>query len=61
MIAGKIIPSVVTTSAMITGAVMIELSKLVLGFDKIEYFRNSYINLANNLFLFTEPVPPKMH
>jgi len=61
MIAGKIIPAIATTTAMITGAVMIELYKVVLGFDKIEDYRNAFINLAVDLFVFTEPTPPKKH
>ena len=61
MIAGKIIPAIATTTAMITGAVMIELLKVVQGMNKIEDYRNAYINLAVNMYLFTEPSPAKQN
>ncbi len=61
MIAGKIIPAIATTTAMITGAVMSELYKVAQGFDKIEDYRNAFINLGVSLFVFTEPSPPKKH
>jgi len=61
MIAGKIIPAIATTTAMITGAVMFELYKVVQGRDKIEDYRNAFINLGVSLFVFTEPTPPKKH
>jgi len=55
--AGRIIPAIATTTAMITGQVCMELYKLVLGLPK-KLFCSSNINLATMTFQFFEPEKP---
>ncbi|KAL0487513.1 ubiquitin-activating enzyme E1 [Acrasis kona] len=53
-IAGNIIPAMITTTAMITGFVMLELYKVV-GGRKMEGCRNSYVNTAVPFVTMSEP------
>jgi ubiquitin-activating enzyme E1 len=54
MIAGKIIPALATTTALITGLVSVEMIKLAMGMEK-DQFDGANINLANNTYALFEP------
>ena len=57
MIAGKIIPALATTTAAVTGLVMIEALKLVQE-KKLGAFKDASCNLGINGYFFSEPMEP---
>lgn len=59
MIAGKIVPAIATTTAMITGLVSLELLKTVTYKDRpLSDFKNAFICIGTQFYCMTEPSPP---
>eukprot|EP00002_Diphylleia_rotans_P020143 TRINITY_DN3903_c0_g1_i6.p2 TRINITY_DN3903_c0_g1~~TRINITY_DN3903_c0_g1_i6.p2 ORF type:complete len:466 (-),score=92.46 TRINITY_DN3903_c0_g1_i6:178-1575(-) len=56
-IAGKIIPAISTTTAVVSGLVAAEFVKILKG-SPIENLRNSFLNLGISFFSLSEPAPP---
>ena len=59
LIAGKIIPAVATTTGAVTGLVGIELLKVLAARRPAADARNTFMNLAINVYAMSEPAPPK--
>jgi len=58
-IAGKIIPAIATTTAIVAGLSILELYKLVMKFESIEAYKSNFLNLAIPYLGSADPIACK--
>jgi len=56
-IAGRIIPAVATTTSTTVGLIAMELLRYASGCMKIDSYRSWFMNMADNMVLYSEPMP----
>ena len=53
---GKIIPSILPTSSLVSGLSSLEILKYLMGFNQIENYKNNSINLIEPLIIYSNPI-----
>ena len=59
-IVGKIIPSIISTSSLVSGLTSIEMLKYLLGYNQTHNYRSSFINLDETIIIYSEPIKAPM-
>ena len=57
IIAGKIIPAISTTTTIISALSIVEMIKYIFGKSKLSDYKDTYLNLAINMYSQSEPKP----
>lgn len=58
LIAGKIIPAIATVTSVVSGFATLEIYKIAQGFNTLDRFKNTFMNLALPFMTFSEPLQP---
>lgn len=55
-IAGRIIPAIATTTSAVSGLILMEMLKYLMGFNKVDQYRSTFINLAEPVLVYSDPL-----
>jgi ubiquitin-activating enzyme E1 len=59
-IAGRIIPAIATTTSAVSGLILLEMLKYLQGMDKVDMYRSTFINLAEPVLVYSDPIDAPM-
>lgn len=59
-IAGRIIPAIATTTSAVSGLILMEMLKYLMGFSKVDQYRSTFINLAEPVLVYSDPIEAPM-
>ena len=59
-IAGHIIPAIATTTAAVSGLILLEMLKYLNGFKQVNLYRSTFINLAEPILVYSDPIEASM-
>ena len=59
-IAGRIIPAISTTTAAVSGLILLEMLKYLNGFKQVDLYRSTFINLAEPVVVYSDPIEAAM-
>ena len=55
-IAGRIIPAISTTTSAVSGLILLEMMKYLMGVKDVTQYRSTFINMADPLLVYTDPI-----
>jgi len=55
-IVGKIIPTIITTTSIISGLSLIEMLKYLIGYTEIKHYKSSFVNLVDTSITYSTPL-----
>jgi ubiquitin-activating enzyme E1 len=59
-IAGRIIPAIATTTSAVSGLALLEVLKYLQGMNKVDMYRSTFINLAEPVLVYSDPLEAPM-
>ena len=59
-IAGRIIPAIATTTSAVSGLILLEMLKYLQGLNNLDVYRSTFINLAEPILIYSEPIKASM-